>query len=111
MPSTPPTWTSPIPFTADGGYHIVSGASGTPAAAVFAYQAAARGGRIVQIGTLLRTVQLPANLIMSKELTVYGSLRCAHVYPQVLETIRSGRIDLSDIMISAVTPSTACPKQ
>ena len=105
-PSSPDTIDS---ITADGGYHIVFEASGAPAAAAFAYHAAARGGRIVQIGTLPRTVQLPANLIMSKELTVYGSLRYAHVYPQVLETIRSGRIDLSD-MISAVYPFHRMPE-
>lgn len=88
---------------------LAVGAHAVQRAAAFAYHAAARGGRIVQIGTLPRTVQLPANLIMSKELTVYGSLRCAHVYPQVLETIRSGRIDLSD-MISAVYPFHCMPE-
>ena len=93
---------------ADGGYQIVFEASGAPAAVNLAYRSAARGGRIIQIGTLPQTVQLPANLIMSKELTVHGSLRYAHVYPQVLEAIRSGRIDLAD-MISEVYPFDRMP--
>ena len=57
----------------------------------------------MQIGTLPETVQLPANFVMSKELTVYGSFRYAHVYPLVLDAMRSGRVDLSDL-ISVVFP-------
>ena len=88
---------------ASGGYDVVFEASGAPAALSLAYRVAARGGRIVQIGTLPETVRLPANFVMSKELTVYGSFRYAHVYPLVLDAMRSGRVDLSDL-ISVVFP-------
>ncbi|MDA3949181.1 MAG: NAD(P)-dependent alcohol dehydrogenase [Spirochaeta sp.] len=88
---------------ADGGYDLVFEASGAPAALSFAYETAARGARVVQIGTQPASVTLPANLVMSKELTVFGSFRYAHVYPTVLAMMSSGRVDVGD-MISAVYP-------
>lgn len=88
---------------AEGGYDIVFEASGAPAALSFAYRVAAKGARIVQIGTLPAEVTVPANLVMSKELTVYGSFRYAHVYPTVLDMMTSGHIAVDD-MISAVYP-------
>jgi len=85
------------------GFGAVFEASGSPAALSFAYRAAARGGRIVQIGTQPAEVTVPANLVMSKELTVIGSLRYAHVYPLVLDLMTSGRIEV-DELITAVYP-------
>lgn len=86
-----------------GGFDIVFEASGAASALAFAYRAAAKGARIVQIGTLPPSVELPANLVMSRELTVYGTFRYAHVYPTVLEMMRSGRVEVKE-MISAVYP-------
>lgn len=88
---------------AEGGFDVVFEASGAPAGLNFAYQTAAKGGRIVQIGTQPDNVTLPINLVMSKELTVFGSMRYAHVYPMVLDLIRSGKIAVNDL-ISAVYP-------
>ena len=88
---------------AEGGFDVVFEASGAPAGLSFAYQTAARGGRIVQIGTQPDSVALPVNLVMSRELTVFGSMRYAHVYPMVLDLIRSRKIAVNDL-ISAVYP-------
>jgi len=85
------------------GFDVVFEASGSPAALSFAYTAAARGARIVQIGTQPPQLPLPANLVMSKELTVIGSLRYTHVFPLVLELMASGRIDVGGL-ISVVYP-------
>ncbi|MBN1837203.1 MAG: alcohol dehydrogenase catalytic domain-containing protein [Spirochaetales bacterium] len=88
---------------APDGYDVIFEASGAPAALALAYAAAARGGRIVQIGTQPAELTLPANLVMSKELTVVGSFRYAHVFPLVLELMAAGRIAAGDL-ISAVYP-------
>jgi 2-desacetyl-2-hydroxyethyl bacteriochlorophyllide A dehydrogenase len=85
------------------GFDVVFEASGSPAALAFAYEVAARGGRIVQIGTQPPELALPANLVMSKELTVLGSFRYAHVYPLVLDLLADGRVATDDL-ISAVYP-------
>jgi threonine dehydrogenase-like Zn-dependent dehydrogenase len=85
------------------GYDVIFEASGAPAALSLAYSVAARGARIVQIGTQPAELTLPANLVMSKELTILGSFRYAHVFPLVLELMASGGIDVDDL-ISAVYP-------
>jgi 2-desacetyl-2-hydroxyethyl bacteriochlorophyllide A dehydrogenase len=85
------------------GFDVVFKASGSPAALSFAYTAAARGARIVQIGIQPTELTLPVNLVMSKELTVLGSFRYAHVFPFVLELMATGRIDV-DELISTVYP-------
>jgi L-idonate 5-dehydrogenase len=89
------------------GFDVVFEASGSPAALRYAYAAAARGARIVQIGTQPPDPALPANLVMSKELTLLGSLRYAHVFPMVLELM--GRIDVQRL-VSAVFPFGAMPE-
>jgi 2-desacetyl-2-hydroxyethyl bacteriochlorophyllide A dehydrogenase len=85
------------------GFDVAFEASGSPAALSFAYSAAARGARIVQIGTQPPELTLPANLVMSKELTVFGSFRYVHVFPLVLELMATGRIDVAEL-ISTVYP-------
>lgn len=75
------------------GFDVLFEASGSPAALSFIYKAAAKGARIVQVGTQPDEVTLPANLVMSKELTVFGSMRYAHVFGMVLDLMSTGRID------------------
>jgi L-idonate 5-dehydrogenase len=87
----------------DRGFDVIFEASGAPAALSFAYTAASRGARIVQIGTQPPELTLPANLVMSKELTIFGSFRYAHVFPLVLDLMATGRIDVGEL-ISAVYP-------
>ena len=77
--------------------------SGAPVALAGAYHLVRKGGTIVQVGTQPDTVELPANLIMSKELTVLGSFRSAHVIKIALDLAASGRIDLGRT-ISSVFP-------
>jgi threonine dehydrogenase-like Zn-dependent dehydrogenase len=46
---------------------------------------------------------------MSKELTVFGSLRYAHVFPFVLDLMASGRVDVHSL-VSAVHPYDETPE-
>lgn len=85
------------------GFDVVFEASGSPQALSFGYTTAARGARIVQIGTQPPETSLNSNLVMSKELTVLGSFRYAHVFPLVLKLMATGRIDTDDL-ISIVYP-------
>jgi L-idonate 5-dehydrogenase len=85
------------------GFDVVFEASGSPQALSFGYAAAARGARVVQIGTQPPETSLNNNLVMSKELTVLGSFRYAHVFPLVMELMATGRIDTGDL-ISVVYP-------
>jgi threonine dehydrogenase-like Zn-dependent dehydrogenase len=83
---------------ARGGFDVVIEASGQEAAVVGGLQALRRGGRYVQIGTITRTLSLPANLIMVNELDVYGSFRYNHDFPAALNLLAAQRIPARDIV-------------
>ena len=84
-------------FTEDG-FDVVIEASGAPAALQQAITLVRRGGTIVQVGTMPAEVQLSANLIMSKELQLFGSFRFANVFKIAIDLAASGRLNLQPLI-------------
>jgi len=84
-------------FTEDG-FDVVIEASGAAAALQQAITFVRRGGTIVQVGTMPAEVQLPANLIMSKELQLFGSFRFANVFKIAIDLAASGRLNLQPLI-------------
>lgn len=91
------------------GCDVVFEAVGSGKAAALALQLARRGGTVVQVGTLPPEVPLPANLIMSKELTVVGSFRFANVFPLALDLLAGKRIRVAPL-ISQTFPFDQIPE-
>ena len=87
----------------DGGYEVLFEAAGSSAALGFCYQVAARGATVVMVGNQPDSVTLNINLTVTKELSVHGSFRYAHVYPMVLDWMTKGRVAVNDL-ISVVYP-------
>jgi L-idonate 5-dehydrogenase len=81
-----------------GGFDVVFEAAGSTHALIHALKIVRRGGTIVQVGTLPPEVPIPANLIMSKELTVTGSFRFAHVFPIALQFVANRRIRVEPLI-------------
>lgn len=92
-----------------GGFDVVFEAAGSTHALIHALKIVRRGGTIVQVGTLPPEVPIPANLIMSKELTVTGSFRFAHVFPMALQFAASRRIHVEPL-ISRTFPFDETPQ-
>jgi L-idonate 5-dehydrogenase len=92
-----------------GGFDVVFEAAGSTQALIHALKIVRRGGTIVQVGTLPPEVPIPANLIMSKELTVAGSFRFAHVFPAALTVAASKRIKVEPL-ISRTFPFDETPQ-
>lgn len=92
-----------------GGFDFVFEAAGSTHALIHALKIVRRGGTIVQVGTLPQEAPIPANLIMSKELTVIGSFRFAHVFPMALEFAASRRIKV-EALISRTFPFEETPQ-
>ncbi len=86
-----------------GGFDVVFEASGAPPAVRSNLEIVKRGGTIVQIGSIASEVELPANLIMSKELRYLGSFRYADIYPISMNLLASRRVDVRPL-ISASYP-------
>ncbi len=58
---------------------------------------------VVQVGTQPASVELPASLVMSRELSVLGSFRYTHVFDTVLDLVGAGKVSV-DSLASAVCP-------
>lgn len=78
----------------DGGAHVSLDAAGSPSAAVACLRGLRRRGRHVQVGLLLgaqSTPPLPMDIVIARELEVYGSHgMAAHDYPPMLELVSTG---------------------
>jgi L-idonate 5-dehydrogenase len=85
-------------LAASEAYDIVFEASGSPAALASALEVIRAGGTLVQIGTLPEVVPVPANLIMTKQLRVFGSFRYAHVFETAMAMVAAGAVSLEGIV-------------
>lgn len=84
-----------------GGFDLLFEASGAAAAVSQLLYAAPRGATVVQVGSIAGEITLPANRVMSKELTVLGSFRYGDVFPLAMELIASGKVDVSPLVTAS----------
>ncbi len=80
------------------GFDVAFEASGAQPALATGLEVVHRGGTLVLVGTLPEEVTLPANLIMSKQLRVFGSFRFTHVFEKALTMVATGEIDLDGMV-------------
>ena len=80
------------------GFDVVFEASGVPSALANGIQATRRGGSVVLVGTLPENFAIPGNLIMNKELKLYGSFRFANVFEDAINLVAAGIINLDGIV-------------
>lgn len=90
---------------ADLSFEVV-GATGPLKTAV---QSLRKGGRVVIVGNISPTVELPLQDVVTRELTLYGSCASANDYPRCMELMASGAIDVRPL-ISAVAPLAEGPE-
>ena len=78
--------------------------SGSAAGIAFALEAAARGGRLVQIGLAGKPVAIPFDLVCYRELTVTsGNASTPRSWRRALELIEAQRVVLEPL-VSEVVP-------
>lgn len=80
------------------GFDIVFEASGQQQAIAAAITAVRKGGRVVQIGTITKDIELPFNFIMVKEIDYVGSFRYCNDFPAALDLLSSNRIAALDVV-------------
>jgi L-idonate 5-dehydrogenase len=85
------------------GFDIIFEVSGSHKALSQAIDLVRRGGTIIQVGTLPAKMELPANMIMVKELKILGSFRFANVFSTAINLISSGRINLLPLITHRFT--------
>lgn len=78
---------------------LVFECSGSPAGLASAVATVKRGGAIVQVGSSPPgLIQFPANAVMAKELTVFGSFRFGNEFATAVDLISSGAIDVAALI-------------
>ncbi|MFT5633304.1 MAG: L-idonate 5-dehydrogenase [Rubritalea sp.] len=93
---------------APDGFEVVFEASGVAAALDQAFQLAASGSTVVQVGTLNNGIAVPINTLLTREIQYIGSWRFANVFDRVLDLISSGTIDIR-ALISQKMPFSELP--
>lgn len=68
-----------------------------------ALAAVRKGGRVGLVGNLQATCDLPLQQVVTREISLHGTCACAGEYPEALEAIHSGRIQVQPLL-SAVAP-------
>ena len=68
-----------------------------------AVRAVRKGGAVALVGNLAPQIELPLQAVVTREITLYGSCASAAEYPQCLDFIARGAIQV-DPIISAVVP-------
>lgn len=68
-----------------------------------ALAAVRRGGRVGLVGNLQPVCDLPLQQVVTRELSLYGTCACAGEYPEALEALHTGRIQVRPLM-SAIVP-------
>lgn len=62
-----------------------------------------KGGSLTLVGNIKPTVEFPLQSVVTREITLYGSCASAGEYPDCLDLIASGKVDV-DSLISAAVP-------
>jgi threonine dehydrogenase-like Zn-dependent dehydrogenase len=76
---------------------------GISAAIETAIASVRKGGRVGLVGNFSSRIDLPLQATVTRELTLYGSCASAGEYPECIELLSSGKVDVEPV-ISAVAP-------
>jgi threonine dehydrogenase-like Zn-dependent dehydrogenase len=84
---------------ADGVFEAV----GVAATVDLAVRSARKGGRVTLAGNLAPKVELPLQVAVTRELTIYGTCASSGEYPACLDLMERGALNVSPLL-SAVAP-------
>ena len=62
-----------------------------------------KGGSLTMVGNLKPSVDFPLQAVVTRQISIYGSCSSAGEYPECLDLIAAGKVDI-DSFISAVAP-------
>lgn len=93
-----------LALTKDGkGVDLAYDATGISATTNLCLRTAGLNGKIVLIGNLAQKIDLPLQWVVTRQQSLFGSCASAGEYPQCLELIAEGKVDV-DAMISRRVP-------
>lgn len=84
-------------------------AVGTTATVQTAIHCVRKGGSVTLVGNVSPTVEIPLQAVVTRELTLYGSCSSSGEYPECIELMASGAVDVTPL-ISAATSLEDAPE-
>ncbi len=101
--STSPDAAEQIREATEGGADLAFDATGIDKTVSLCIQSVRTGGRVVLIGNVAPDVHFPLQKVVTGQISLFGSCASAGEYPECLELIASGKVNV-DSMISKVVP-------
>jgi L-iditol 2-dehydrogenase len=84
-------------------------AVGTTTTVKTAIECVRKGGAVTLVGNVAPTVEIPLQAVVTRELTLFGSCASSGEYPECIELMASGAVDVSPL-ISAATSLDEAPR-
>jgi L-iditol 2-dehydrogenase len=91
------------------GADLVIEAVGATAPVQTAIEAATRGGTVVLVGNVSPRVEMPLQLVVTRQLRLQGSCSAAGCYPEAIRLVAEKKVDLSSF-VSRVAPLAEGPE-
>ena len=85
------------------GVDIAIDATGIEATVNICVDAVSLGGRVVLVGNLAKSVELPLQTVVTREISLFGSCSSAGEYGECLKLIADGSVDV-DAIVSKIVP-------
>lgn len=73
-------------------------ATGAPSAVRAGISAVRPAGRVILVGLGADDVEIPISVIQNKEIWLSGVFRYANTWPLAIELVRSGKVNLDDLV-------------
>ena len=90
-------------MTGGRGAHLAFEAVGSAPALKLALDSLGKGGHLTLIGNLSPNVDLPLQIVVAREISLYGSCASRGEYPACLDLMARGAV-LADVLVSAAAP-------
>jgi len=92
-----------LQLTGGAGVDVAVDCTGIGATADLAIRSVKLNGAVVLVGNLAQTIDFPLQLVVTRQLSLFGSCASAGEYPMCLNMIASGQVDVKK-MISKTVP-------
>lgn len=72
-----------------------------------AIESVRKGGHVTLVGNVSPTIELPLQSVVTREISLQGTCGCNGEYPQCIELMRSGAINVAPLITSQITLADA----
>ena len=68
-----------------------------------AVNSVSKGGHVTLVGNVSPTIELPLQAVVTRELTLHGTCASSGEYPECIDLMASGALDVSPLLSAAIS--------